>query len=391
MSIENHCPSYVLWLPSWYPCKLTPYDGDFIQRHARAVSEFIPVHVVHIIRDKNRIVTRDIEIEEKINGNLSETIIYYAGKDYPVAIVDRLMSMRKYNHIYKQYFQKGFLQNELPIAVHVHVPYKAGLIALWLKKNYGIEYYVTEHWTGYDRDIPGNLFSRHKSFRYIIKKVFQNSKCITPVSGDLGKKISLIMPSAKIKVIPNVVDERLFYFEAHAGKGFRFIHNVSSLKGQKNTEGLLKVFSELQKKRSGWECIMYGPVSTELTELSDKLGLKDRIKFTGEIPYEKVAEIVRTASAYVSFSNYENQPCSILEALCCGVPVIATRVGGIPEIINAGNGLLIDPGNEIQLLKAMERMMDKLPEYDKKKIAEESKNKFSYETVGRQLYSLYNL
>lgn len=381
----------ILWLPGWYPSKVDAFTGDFIQRHAKALALFAQVHVLFIVRDKKGIVTNSVKIEENISGNLSETIIYYASKNYPLAIVDRLMSMWKYNHIFKQYFRKRFLQTELPVAVHVHVPYKAGLIALWLKKNYGLGYYVTEHWTGYDRGIPENFYSRYKSFRYIIKNVFRNSTCIVPVSGDLGKKISSIVPSAKIQVVPNVVDEKLFYFEANAPEVFRFIHNVSSLKGQKNTEGLLKAFSELQKKRSDWECIMYGPVSAELTELSDKLGLKDRIKFTGEISYEKVAEIVRTASVYVAFSNYENQPCSILEALCCGVPVIATRVGGIPEIINAGNGLLVEPGNEIQLLKAMEIMMDKLPEYKKETIADEAQKRFSYESVGKQLYSLYKL
>lgn len=379
----------ILWLPGWYPSKLDAFAGDFIQRHAKALSLFAPVHVLFIVRDKNRIVTNSVKIEENASGNLSETIIYYASKNYPLAIIDRLMSIRKYNHLYKQYFRKMFLEMKLPAAVHVHVPYKAGIIALWLKKKYGLDYFVTEHWTGYDRDIPGNFFSRHKSFRYIIKNVFRNSKCITPVSEDLGKKISSIVSSAKIKVISNVVDVLLFYFATNAPGVFRFIHTVSSLKGHKNTEGLLNAFSELQKKKSGWECVMYGPVSTEITDLSNQLGLKDQIIFTGEIPYEKVAVIVRTASVYVSFSNYENQPCSILEALCCGVPVIATRVGGIPEIINADNGLLIDPGNEIQLLEAMETMMDKLSEYNKNLIAEEAKNKFSYEAVGKQLYSLY--
>ena len=38
-------PAYILWLPSWYPNKLDPFDGDFIQRHAVAVSAFVPVHV----------------------------------------------------------------------------------------------------------------------------------------------------------------------------------------------------------------------------------------------------------------------------------------------------------------------------------------------------------
>ena len=102
-----------------------------------------------------------------------------------------------------------------------------------------------------------------------------------------------------------------------------------------------------------------------------------------------VAEEVRSASVFVSFSNFENQPCSILEALCCGVPVISTNVGGISEIIDSENGILIEPRNESQLLKALEDIIDQYHKFDREKISDDAKKKFSFDTVGRQLYSLY--
>ena len=134
---------------------------------------------------------------------------------------------------------------------------------------------------------------------------------------------------------------------------------------------------------------MYGPVQPELAELVIALQLEKHIKFTGEISYKKVGEIVRSASALISFSNYENQPCSVLEALCCGVPVIATKVGGIPEIINSQNGILIERRNELQLFHAIEMIMEEYNNYNQQAIAEDSKNKFSFYTVGKQLSLLY--
>ena len=77
------------------------------------------------------------------------------------------------------------------------------------------------------------------------------------------------------------------------------------------------------------------------------------------------------------------------EALCCGVPVIATKVGGIPEIINARNGILIEPKNELQLFNAIEKIIKNYNNYNRKEIAEDSKNKFSFYTVGKQLSLLY--
>jgi len=379
----------VLFLPSWYPSRLDAFTGDFIQRHALALSLFIPVHVVFIVRDKKRIVTDSVKIEETKIGNLTETIIYYSCKNYKLGIADRLMSMRKFKLIYQDFFSKKIIENEKPAAVHVHVPYKAGLIALWLKNRYNLEYNVTEHWTGYDKSTKDNFYSRPLSFRYITKKILRNAKYIVPVSKDLAEKLNSIAPGIRINVIPNAVNEKLFYFEAREPKVFRFIHYVSSLKGQKNTEGLIKVFSELKKIRQDWECIMYGPTDQELSKLVMTAGLEEKIKFTGEISYTKVAEIVRSATAFVSFSNYENQPCSILEALCCGVPVIATKVGGIPEVINSQNGIIIEPLNESQLLQAMEMMMDKFKNFDLESIAKSAKMKFSYNAVGSQLNLLY--
>ena len=112
----------ILYLPSWYPSDVDVFTGDFIQRHALALSLFMPVHVVFIVKDKNKTTSKSIRIEEKTTGNLTETIIYYTSKNYRVGFIERLMSIRKYNSIYKRFFSKWISQIGKPAAVHVHVP-----------------------------------------------------------------------------------------------------------------------------------------------------------------------------------------------------------------------------------------------------------------------------
>ena len=148
MSTENNSP-YVLWLPSWYPCKLTPYDGDFIQRHARATALNCFVHVVHIIRDKEGIITKETKIEESENGNLRETIIYYYIKPTSINKLDGFFSYRKFSKLYKSFLNEYFLKHGLPSLVHVHISFKAGIIARWIRINIGIPYLLTEQWTVY--------------------------------------------------------------------------------------------------------------------------------------------------------------------------------------------------------------------------------------------------
>src|SRR5262245_29742425 len=103
MNTTEHS-SYILWLPSWYPCRLTPIDGDFIQRHARAVSRFTPVHVVHFVRDKDGKVTKDVKVETTQSENLIETIIYYYSQPSGFQLLDGFFSFKKFNRLYKKFF-----------------------------------------------------------------------------------------------------------------------------------------------------------------------------------------------------------------------------------------------------------------------------------------------
>src|SRR6266700_2143529 len=97
------------------------------------------------------------------------------------------------------------------------------------------------------------------------------------------------------------------------------------------------------------ELILVGPLNPSLIEFIKASGLgPGQLHCTGEIQYGQVAVELRKSSSLVMFSFYENMPCAILEALCRGIPVIATMVGGIPETIRKENGILINVGNETE-------------------------------------------
>src|SRR5205085_5918279 len=135
---------------------------------------------------------------------------------------------------------------------------------------------------------------------------------------------------------------------------------------------------------------MVGPANDRIKKIAEGTGLMNHsIFFRGEVSYKRVAEEFHASNALVLFSRYENQPCVIIESLCSGVPVISTPVGGIPEIINDTNGILVDPSKKNSLAEAMMRMIQTYSHFDQNQIAMNAKNKFSYSVVGKMIGDLY--
>ncbi|MBK6826556.1 MAG: glycosyltransferase [Chitinophagaceae bacterium] len=103
-----------------------------------------------------------------------------------------------------------------------------------------------------------------------------------------------------------------------------------------------------------------------------------------------MAKTMQQADCLLLFSHIENSPCVIGEALCCGLPVIASRVGGIPELIKEGHGILVPAADETALINAMKQVRQTIKQYNRQSMAMEAASRFSYETAGRLLNDTYS-
>jgi glycosyltransferase involved in cell wall biosynthesis len=96
---------------------------------------------------------------------------------------------------------------------------------------------------------------------------------------------------------------------------------------------------------------------SELAALAESLSLGNRIEFLGDV--SDVPALLRRASMFVLPSLTEGLPLTVLEAMATGLPVIATRVGGTPEVVDDGTtGLLVDPREPEQMARAMMRIFE---------------------------------
>jgi glycosyltransferase involved in cell wall biosynthesis len=116
------------------------------------------------------------------------------------------------------------------------------------------------------------------------------------------------------------------------------------LEAQKDYENLLRAFSLINRSDKHLAVAGRGPLMNALERQASSLDLQDRFHLLGF--REDVAELLQAADALVLSSAWEGLPNSVMEALSAGKPVVATRVGGVPELVHDGeDGLLVPPGN----------------------------------------------
>ena len=119
------------------------------------------------------------------------------------------------------------------------------------------------------------------------------------------------------------------------------------------------------------------------------LSLNETVQFEGRKSTEEIAQLVEASTALVLFSNYENFPCVIAEAMMIGRPTISTAVNGIPEHVSQSNGILVEKGNVDELVEAMRKVLDREFECKSKELHDYAMEHFSYQAVGKQLTTIY--
>ena len=330
---------HILFLCGWYPSRVLPINGDFIQRHAEAVSLKHQVTVLHIVSDNN--TSSNIEIIETKTGEVKELIAYIKPTKNPLLKI--YLFFKAYKSLLKKidYFD----------LVHLNSLYPFGVFALHLKWFNKISYIISEHWSGYHLPQSNDICLSEK---VISKLITSNSTYVCPVSLDLGNSMRNFGLKGNYKRVPNVVDTNLFVPLEKVSNTFTLVHISSMVEVYKNISGILRVIAKLQDHISKFKIKFIGESSQKLIPRAKELGINsDCIEFVEQIPHHKVIQELQEADCILLFSNYENLPCVILEAFATGTHVISTDAGGIKEFFPDDFGLLIEKGNEESLLKSI--------------------------------------
>lgn len=378
----------VLFLAGWYPNKDHPVSGIFIKRHAEAVSKYCDVAVlyVHDWSFKNP-STIDYAIEDGI-----KTIRVYPGS---VPIKNRffryLFNIIINNLIISWYKGLKIVRKEWgrPELIHVNVCLPMGVLAVMLDFFYGIPFIVSEHYTGFLQR------TKNPVLYMLLKIILHRSKKICPVSQALKNTMEQFYQADKYRVIPNVINTGFFIPPSSKKNQLRKkILHVSLLNDkQKNISGILHAIHEISKTRDDFELHIVGDGRdrAKLENLSIDLGLKDSVVFFhGFVDDLELLDFFQSSDFFVLNSNYETFSLVCTEALAAGIPVIATRCGGPEEYMNENFGILIEKGNQQQLVSAIQFMLDHSGNYDPWVLHEHIHKQFGYVVVGKELFTIYN-
>ncbi|MFH1678491.1 MAG: glycosyltransferase [Candidatus Omnitrophota bacterium] len=224
-----------------------------------------------------------------------------------------------------------------------------------------------------------NILAQERGIRGFIKLVLRSADKVIPVSGALRDKIiELGIVPDKLRVISSGVDRNIFKAidKQEARKllgvtnGHRLVLFVGNLVEVKGIDYLIKAMHLLSAENSrdiSLNILGSGSLRQSLDKMIADLRLQDIVKMAGEISNQELSLWMNASDVFCLPSLNEGWPNVLMEALACGTPVVATDVGGIPEIINDRElGILIPPKSPEMLAQGIKQAFDK--EWDRNRL-----------------------
>jgi glycosyltransferase involved in cell wall biosynthesis len=280
--------------------------------------------------------------------------------------------------------------------IHCH-GYKANILMGMLPACFRvIPYLVTIHgWTSIKKFskmwIYGwseALFAKRADMATVVSTAMKNHPRISAV----GLKTIVIHNGIPQVGLPQKVPpppNNLFHCFSH--KGFKILA-IGRLSPEKGFDLLVNAISKLINNGHDISLVIIGEGAERkrLENLAQIRGVADKVFFTGYL--DQASRYLRHFDLFVISSITEGLPITLLETMQAGVPIVATRVGGIPEVLDNGKyGLLVDPGNENELADAITKLYNS-PEKrnEMRKAAREAvKHDFSSENMERDYREVY--
>ncbi|MBI3190748.1 glycosyltransferase family 4 protein [archaeon] len=197
-----------------------------------------------------------------------------------------------------------------------------------------------------------------------------------------------------MKIVPNIVNTSVFKKDDKAEKE-NILLFVSNLIRDKGADVAMKIFSKILSERKDHTAVFIGnPYDRRLIPLIEKMKNNRRMIFVENIQLQDLVRWYNMASVVVLPSKYEAFSRVLAEAQACETPVVATKVGGVPDVVSDGkSGFLVGYGDWAEMKNKIDTILDddklgkKMGKYGRKHIAE----RFDTDIIGKKIESIYKI
>lgn len=268
--------------------------------------------------------------------------------------------------LYGQFFFNSYLA--LPIAIKHNIP----LVTI-------------EHAARFnEEDIDAESLSQSA-------ELYKHTKANIAVSESLKLSLHKLF-GIDCDVVHNVYGREFHYIPAPQDTPHKVRYvTTGSLVERKGFDLFAKAFSKLNLPKDKWELLIIGEgeEKNNLQQQIDSNGFSDNILLVGSKNKEEISQLLNRSDVFVLPSRNENFSVAVLEALACGLPVIASICGGIRECIDKKNGLLFEVDDIDGLANCLQYMFEHYQDYDRQAIYDDCKAQFSSEVIAKQLTAIF--
>lgn len=276
----------------------------------------------------------------------------------------------------------------LPDVVHAHDVLYSGTLANEIRRRHGVQFVVTEH---------SSVILRHGldgAHARAAARTVAGASALTAVSAALGAALeaSLGLGPGTVEVLPNVLDPEFPPAELPARDGGRprVFLTVGSLDDNKDHATMIRAFASAFPGDERLRIVGSGPNRSPLCRLAARQKVGSRVELLGRLDRGAVRREMLKADCFVLSSRAETFGVVLIEALSCGLPVVATRAGGPADIVTDANGLLVEPDDPVALAGALRDFTARHREFDREAIRRDCLDRFGAGAFVARARALYD-
>lgn len=334
----------ILIITNLYPVPWGPNRASFNKQQFDLIAEKRPIKIVVLLPWKEWLNHRK---ECQSNNNIKYCPYFYIPK------IGRCLV--PFFQFFSLMFLLPWMKKQKASALLASWGFPDAVAAAMITNFLHLPFFVKVHGTDVNENIKFSARSNlMKKWLNKAQTIFCASKALADALYQSG------IAREKLVVNYNGVNPQIFY-PANIKKNNHSLVFVGSLIATKGVDELFSAFLISQKQYPDLtlDILGEGPMKRVLADKINAHNLHAKIKLHGSVALTQVAEFIRNANALVLPSYREGVPNVLLESFACGTPIIATKVGGIPEVVNEYVGILVDEKNSEQLADAIKQALKK--------------------------------